>query len=127
MVMSSGCNPTVAPGMPTLDRPVRITDCPVMNDDRGEFELALMRSDEAVYIADAIDQFATRIYAYMALGIVHLRRGSFDFAIQPLERAFQLSERADLRMARAMVAGYLGRAYPLTKQVSRAIEILNRT
>ena len=94
--------------------------------ERGEFELALMRSDEAVYIADAIDQFATRIYAYMALGIVHLRKGSFDFAIQPLDRAFQLSERADLRMARAMVAGYLGRAYTLTNQVSRAIEILNQ-
>jgi tetratricopeptide (TPR) repeat protein len=94
--------------------------------ERGEFELAFMRSDEAVYIAEAIDQFATRIYAQMALGIVHLRKGSFDSAIQPLERAFQLSERADLRMARATVAGYLGRAYTLTNQASRAIEILNQ-
>ena len=94
--------------------------------ERGEFELALMRSDEAVYIADAIDQFATRIYAHMALGIVHLRKGAFDIAIQPLERAFQLSERADLRMARATVAGYLGRAYTFTNQVSRAIELLNQ-
>jgi class 3 adenylate cyclase/tetratricopeptide (TPR) repeat protein len=94
--------------------------------ERGEFELALMRSDEAVYIAEAIDQFATRIYAYMALGIVHLRKSNFDVAIQSLERAFQLSERADLRMARATVAGYLGRAYTFTNQVSRAIELLNQ-
>ena len=34
-----GCNPTVAPGMPTLDRPVRMTDCPVINDDRPAVQL----------------------------------------------------------------------------------------
>ena len=93
--------------------------------ERGEFELALSRCDEAVYIAEAVDQFASRIYAYMALGIVHLRKGNFDLAIQTLERAYQMSERADLRMARAMVAGYLGRAYTLSNQAARAIEILN--
>jgi tetratricopeptide (TPR) repeat protein len=93
--------------------------------ERGEFELALSRCDEAVYIAEAVDQFASRIYAYMGLGIVHLRKGSFDFAIQALERAYQLSAQADLRMARVTVAGYLGRAYTLTHRASRGIETLN--
>jgi class 3 adenylate cyclase/tetratricopeptide (TPR) repeat protein len=93
--------------------------------ERGEFELALTRCDEGVYIAEAVDQFASRIYAYMGLGIVHLRKGSFDFAIQALERAYQLSGQADLRMARVTVAGYLGRAYTLTNRASRGIETLN--
>src|SRR5262245_29054498 len=93
--------------------------------ERGEFEPALTRCDEGVYIAEAVDQFASRIYAYMGLGIVHLRKGSFDLAIQALERAYQLSEQADLRMARVTVAGYLGRAYTLTNQASRGIETLN--
>jgi tetratricopeptide (TPR) repeat protein len=93
--------------------------------ERGEFELALTRCDEAVYIAEAVDQFASRIYAYMGLGIVHLRKASFEFAIQALERAYQLSEQADLRMARVTVAGYLGRAYTLTNRASKGIEILN--
>ena len=93
--------------------------------ERGEFGLALARGDEAVYIAEAVDHVVSRIYAYMALGIVHLRKGNFDLAIRKLERAYQMSERADLRMARATVAGYLGRAYTLTSQAARAIEILD--
>lgn len=93
--------------------------------ERGEFEKAVARGDEAVNIAEAIDHVVSRIYAYMALGIVHLRKGDFDLAIQNLERAYQMSERANLRMARAMVAGYLGRTYTLTNQAPRAIEILD--
>jgi tetratricopeptide (TPR) repeat protein len=93
--------------------------------ERGEFGPAFARSDEAVFIAEAVDHVVSRIYAYMALGIVHLRKGSFDLAIQSLERAYQMSERADLHMARATVAGYLGRAYTLSDQAARAIEILN--
>ena len=61
----------------------------------------------------------------MTVGIVHLRKGSFDLAIQALERAYQLSGQADLRMARVTVAGYLGRAYTLTNRASRGIETLN--
>ena len=34
MVGSSGCSPTSAPGMPTLDRPVRNTLWPVMKAAR---------------------------------------------------------------------------------------------
>jgi class 3 adenylate cyclase/tetratricopeptide (TPR) repeat protein len=94
--------------------------------ERGEFGLALERGDEGVYIAEAVDHLVSRIYAYMALGIVHLRKGNLDLAIQSLERAYQMSERADLRMARAMVAGYLGRAYTLSNQAGRAIEILKQ-
>jgi tetratricopeptide (TPR) repeat protein len=94
--------------------------------ERGEFGLALERGDEGVYIAEAVDHLVSRIYAYMALGIVHLRKGNLDLAIQSLERAYQMAERADLRMARAMVAGYLGRAYTLSKQAGRAIEILKQ-
>jgi tetratricopeptide (TPR) repeat protein len=94
--------------------------------ERGEFRLALAHGDEAVYIAEAVDHVVSRIYAYMALGIVHLRKDSFDLAIQNLERAYQMAERADLRMARTTVAGYLGRAYTLTDQVTKAIEILNQ-
>ena len=93
--------------------------------ERGEFELAVARGDEAVYIAEAVDHVVSRIYAYMALGIVHLRKGNFDLAIRNLERAYQMSDRANLRMARATVAGYLGRAYTLINQAARAIEILD--
>jgi class 3 adenylate cyclase/tetratricopeptide (TPR) repeat protein len=93
--------------------------------ERGEFGLALTRGDEGLYIAEAADHLVSRIYAYMALGIVHLRKGNFESAIQTLERAYQMSERADLRMARATVGGYLGGAYTLSNRAARAIEILN--
>jgi tetratricopeptide (TPR) repeat protein len=60
----------------------------------------------------------------MGLGIVHLRKGDFVMAISTLQRAFQLSERGNLRMARATVAGYLGRAYTLSDRATYAIAIL---
>jgi tetratricopeptide (TPR) repeat protein len=61
----------------------------------------------------------------MALGIVHLRKGDFAAAIPTLQRAFQMSDRGDLLMARTMVAGYLGRAYTLSNRAADAIAILN--
>ena len=92
----------------------------------GVFGPAMVRGDEGVFIAEAVDHPVSRIYAYMALGIVHLRQGDFAAAIPTLQRAFQMSERSDLLMARTMVAGYLGRAYTLSNRAADAIAILNQ-
>src|SRR4029453_8995969 len=43
----------------------------------GVFGLAMVRGDEGVFIAEAVDHLVSRVYAYMALGIVHLRKGDF--------------------------------------------------
>jgi hypothetical protein len=43
-------------------------------------------------------------------------RATMAMAIANLERALQFSETQNLRMARAMVAGYLGRAYTLSNR-----------
>jgi tetratricopeptide (TPR) repeat protein len=90
----------------------------------GEFGPALTRGDEGVFIAEAVDHLVSRIYAYMALGIVHLRKGDVAAAIPTLQRAFQMSDRGDLLMARTMVAGYLGRACTLSNRAPDAIAIL---
>ncbi len=92
--------------------------------ERGEFGPAIICGEEGVHIAEAADHLVSRIYAYMALGIVHLRKGDFATAIPALQRAYQLSDRGDLRMARTMVAGYLGRAYTLSNRAVEAIAIL---
>jgi len=92
--------------------------------ERGEFGTAITRSQEAVYIADAVDHLISRIYGYLALGIAHLRKGDLAMAIANLERALQFSETQNLRMARAMVAGYLGRAYTLSNRPADAIALL---
>ncbi|CFW11659.1 Uncharacterised protein [Bordetella pertussis] len=39
MVTSRSCRPTSTPGTPTLDRPVRRGDWPVMNEDRPAVQL----------------------------------------------------------------------------------------
>jgi len=93
--------------------------------ERGEFGAALACGDEAVYIAEAVDHLVSRIYAYMAIGIVYSRKGSFDLATEALERAYQMSKRANLRMLRATIAGYLGRTYTLSGDAATAIKILN--
>lgn len=83
-----------------------------------------MRGDEAAEIAEGVDNLVSRIYAYMALGIAHLRKGDFTAAISNLKRAYQLSEKGNLPMAKATVAGYLGRAYTLSGRATEAISIL---
>ena len=92
--------------------------------ERGEFGAAMARSQEGVYIADAVDHLISRIYGYLALGIVHLRKGDLVMAISNLQRAFQFSEKENLRMARTMVGGYLGRALTLSNRADDAVGIL---
>jgi class 3 adenylate cyclase/tetratricopeptide (TPR) repeat protein len=92
--------------------------------ERGEFAPAIARSREGVYIADTVDHLISRIYGYMALGIVHLRKGDLQMAISDLQRASQFAEKENLRMARAMVGGYLGRAYTLSNRADDAIAVL---
>jgi class 3 adenylate cyclase/tetratricopeptide (TPR) repeat protein len=92
--------------------------------ERGEFGPALTRSQEAVYIADAVDHLISRIYGYLALGIAHLRKGDLALAIANLERAFQFAETQNLRMSRTLVAGYLGRAFTLSNRPTDAIALL---
>ncbi len=92
--------------------------------ERGDFGPAVARSQEAVYIADAVDHLISRIYGYLALGIAHLRKGDLAMAIASLERAFQFSQTQNTRMARSMVAGYLGRGYTLSNRPADAIAIL---
>ena len=93
--------------------------------ERGEFEAAMQRAEEGVYIAETVDHLVSRIYAYMALGIVHLRKGDSAKALSILQRAFTLSERGNLRMCQATVGGYLGRAYTLSDRAYDAIPPLN--
>ena len=92
--------------------------------ERGDFEPATQRAQEAVYIADAVDHLISRIYAYLALGIVQLRKGELTRAISHLQRAQQFTERENLRMARTMIGGYLGRAFTLSRRPDEAIAIL---
>ena len=92
--------------------------------ERGEFGPAVTRSLEAVYIADAVDHLISRIYGHLALGIAHLRKGDLGSAIPSLERAFHFTQTQNTRMARAMTAGYLGRAYTLSNRPADAIAIL---
>jgi tetratricopeptide (TPR) repeat protein len=92
--------------------------------ERGDFATAIARSREGVYIADAVDHLISRIYGYMALGIAHLRKGDLALAIANLQRAYQFSEKEHLRMCRAMVGGYLGRAYTLSNRPEEALTIL---
>lgn len=92
--------------------------------ERGDFGAAIVRGNESIYIAEALDHLVSRIYAYMAVGIVHLRRGDLPLALVRLRRAHQLSETESLRMCRATAGGYLGRAYILSGRGEEAIAVL---
>jgi class 3 adenylate cyclase/tetratricopeptide (TPR) repeat protein len=93
--------------------------------EQGKFGLAIKCGTEAATIAETVDNLVSRIYSLMALGIAYLRRGDLDSALLNLESAFQLSAGGNLRMARVMVAGYLGQAYTLANRATEAVTILS--
>ncbi len=64
------------------------------------------------------------LYAHLAHGVLCLRRGDPGKAIPPLERARELCEGWNLRLALPVVASYLGLAYARSERIPHALPLL---
>jgi tetratricopeptide (TPR) repeat protein len=79
----------------------------------GEFAEAVARGEEGVAIAEAMDQPLTRTVAYAGLGVVRLRQGEYERAIEVLGRALELIRRGNIPLWFPRVASALGLALAL--------------
>jgi len=92
----------------------------------GEFAEAVARGEEAVRIAEAVDQPFSLIQAYLGLGGVYLRQGKLDKAIPVLERSRDLSQAAHIPLLLPRAVACVGYAYVLSGRVVEALSLLEQ-
>jgi tetratricopeptide (TPR) repeat protein len=92
----------------------------------GEFAEAIAWGDEAVRIAESVDAPRERVWAYFALGRIHLGRGSFGQGRQLLERALPLCEGGRFPIYLPRVLSSLGVAYAQTGRLDETPALLER-
>ena len=92
----------------------------------GEFGEALARADEAVEIAETVDQPLSRTVAYVGRGVVCLRRGEHARAIDVLEQALALIRDWNIPLWFPRVASSLGVAYALGGRPAEGVPLVAR-
>jgi len=92
----------------------------------GDFGEALARAEEAVEIAETVDQPLSRTVAYVGLGVVSLRRGEPARAIGALEQALGLIRDWNIPLWFPRVASSLGAAYTLGGRAADGVPLIER-
>jgi DNA-binding NtrC family response regulator/tetratricopeptide (TPR) repeat protein len=92
----------------------------------GQFEEAQARAEEATAIAESVDQPLSRTVAAAGLGVVWLRQGRYDRAIDVLERGLALIREWNIPLWFPRVASALGAACALGGRAAEGVELLGR-
>jgi tetratricopeptide (TPR) repeat protein len=92
----------------------------------GAFAEGVPRGEEGVRIAEAADHPFSRIWAYVGIGHLYLRKGDFHRSVSMLERGFGLCQEWHIATLFPTVASNLGVAYALSGRVSEALPLLEQ-
>jgi tetratricopeptide (TPR) repeat protein len=87
----------------------------------GDFTAALAAATEGARIAEATDEAWSLVSAYLAQGVVCLRRGDPAAAVAPLERGVTVCRRLNVDVWFTPLAGALGYAQALTGDVATGL------
>jgi class 3 adenylate cyclase/tetratricopeptide (TPR) repeat protein len=90
----------------------------------GDFAEGSAAEEEAVRLAEAIDDPYTIVAGLMVVGSLHLRQGSSHKAIPLLERGLALCQSANVPRFLPMTACSLGTAYALAGRAAEALPLL---
>src|SRR5262249_23203184 len=90
----------------------------------GEFHEARMVGQEGVRLAEAVDQPSSRVYAYMAVGVVSLRKGDRATAIPMLEACVTVARSANVPVGLVYGACFLGYTLALSGRVREGLALL---
>jgi tetratricopeptide (TPR) repeat protein len=93
--------------------------------ERGRFDEAIARGEEAVRIARKVEHPASLLLADWAGGMAHLRRGDAARAIAAFERSLTICREVGLPIFLHWVGPHLGAAYAFAKRVSEALALLD--
>jgi class 3 adenylate cyclase/tetratricopeptide (TPR) repeat protein len=94
--------------------------------ERGEFGAGIALADEALQIAEEIDQPYSLISACSCVGFRSLRQGELQQAIAILERGLGLVGARNIRGLFSWTASPLGYAYALSGRLAEAVALLEK-
>ncbi len=90
----------------------------------GEFREGMTRGEEAIRIAESVDQPLSLTVAYSGLGILCLRKGDLDRAVALLERGLELIRARNIPLWLPRIAAALGYAYALSGRDAEGMPLL---
>jgi class 3 adenylate cyclase/tetratricopeptide (TPR) repeat protein len=91
----------------------------------GDFAEGRGVAEEAVRLAEAVEQPYSIAAALWYAGLVYRRQGALHTAISMLERSMVLYQTTNIPMWRALTASILGAAYALAGRVAEALPLLD--
>jgi transcriptional regulator with AAA-type ATPase domain/tetratricopeptide (TPR) repeat protein len=92
----------------------------------GDFAEGIATGEEAVRIAERVNQPASVIHAYRSLGHLYLRKGDLKEAISFLERCRSLGQAWNIPTFPVGVPSYLGYAYILSGRLADGLQLLEQ-
>jgi tetratricopeptide (TPR) repeat protein len=92
----------------------------------GAFVEGLARGEEAIQIAETVNQPFTLSHAYLGVGLIHLRKGDLQPAIAVLEKSLRVCQTGDIQLLLPWVASSLGYAYALSGRLAEALPLLEQ-
>jgi tetratricopeptide (TPR) repeat protein len=92
----------------------------------GAFVEGLVRGEEAIQIAETVDQPFTLSHAYLGVGLLHLRKGDLQPAIAVLEQSLGICQTGAIQLLLPWVVSSLGYAYALSGRLAEALPLLER-
>jgi class 3 adenylate cyclase/tetratricopeptide (TPR) repeat protein len=90
----------------------------------GQFDTALGPGEEAICIAEAVNDAYSMATAYMELGRLHLERGGYDQAIPLLEHGLHVCRVTPVPIVLRPATAYLGYAYTLIGRGKQGVSLL---
>jgi tetratricopeptide (TPR) repeat protein len=90
----------------------------------GAFAEGRTRGEEAMQIAETVDQPFTLSHAYWGVGLLSLRQGDLPQSIAALERSLAVCQAGDIGLLLPWVASTLGYAYALSARLAEALPLL---
>jgi tetratricopeptide (TPR) repeat protein len=92
----------------------------------GEFAEGIATGEEAVRIAETVNQPYSVIHAYRSLGHLYLRKGDLEVAISLLEQCHSLCQASKIPTFPFGVFSYLGYAYILSGRLADGVRLLEQ-
>jgi class 3 adenylate cyclase/tetratricopeptide (TPR) repeat protein len=94
--------------------------------ETGEFAEGIKIGEEALRVADEVDQPLSHTHAYAGLGVLYLYKGDLYKAISPLEHGLRLCRTWDIRSWLPTLASSVGYVYALAGQVAEGLPLLEQ-
>jgi class 3 adenylate cyclase/tetratricopeptide (TPR) repeat protein len=94
--------------------------------ERGDFTEGISRGEEAIQIAESVDDPYSVALAHFGIGYLYSRKGESQKAVAALERSQRLTQSGALHQLFPLVASPLGSAYGLSERVNDALLLLEQ-